>query len=233
MEKKEPANVKELVPPAFKEIEPWADMSEDDPIFKALPPWKQALILRRRDDFKRRSCPHDYLKAKAMENEPQEEEEEVDCPPEHITTIWSPTNTNSLKHIAKESSHKSEDEEEKLPPWKLDILRNQRLKAHLEGTKESESTSAHHQLPVNSPEEEDDDDETMFTNIDDIDSGSEEILKERDTLSGLNQNYSVSSSTSSLSSSSGGKSILLHPEKRRTSSVSQSGIAETNHIAVC
>ena len=193
-------------------------MSEEDPAFKALPPWKQALILRRRDDYQRRSSPEEYLRAKELAENPPEEEEETTDGPEHISTIWSPTTVadkNNLKHIPRETAQKSEDEEENIPPWKMDILRNQRLKAHLEAGRESQSTSiAHHQLPVELNSLEDEDDNDMFTNIDDMDSGSEV----GDTVPGLRR-QSYSSSTSSLSSS-GGRSILMTKEKRKSTSVS-------------
>lgn len=43
-------------PPAYKVVDEWANVSEDDPRFKKLPLWKQALIKRRRNDYAKRSA---------------------------------------------------------------------------------------------------------------------------------------------------------------------------------
>lgn len=45
----------ELRPPIFQEVKEWANVPENDPQFQSLPPWKQALIMRRREDIARRS----------------------------------------------------------------------------------------------------------------------------------------------------------------------------------
>ena len=42
-------------PPVFQEVQQWANVPQDDPNFKKLPPWRQALILRRRADIANRS----------------------------------------------------------------------------------------------------------------------------------------------------------------------------------
>ena len=47
----------ESAPPILRGKDPWAHLSDSDPQFKALPLWKQALILRRRGDIWRRSNP--------------------------------------------------------------------------------------------------------------------------------------------------------------------------------
>ena len=44
-------------PPAYKVVDEWADVSENDPRFKKLPMWKQALIKRRRSDYAKRIAP--------------------------------------------------------------------------------------------------------------------------------------------------------------------------------
>ena len=44
-----------LRPPIFSEVDQWANVSTDDPKFTQLPPWKQAMILRRRKDIAKRS----------------------------------------------------------------------------------------------------------------------------------------------------------------------------------
>ncbi len=43
-------------PPVYKVVDEWADVSENDPRFKKLPLWKQALIKRRRSDYTKRSA---------------------------------------------------------------------------------------------------------------------------------------------------------------------------------
>ena len=43
-------------PPAYKVVDEWANVSENDPQFKKLPLWKQALIKRRRSDYAKRSA---------------------------------------------------------------------------------------------------------------------------------------------------------------------------------
>ena len=40
--------------PIYKEVEEWANVSDDDPKFRSLPTWKQALIKRRRADIAKR-----------------------------------------------------------------------------------------------------------------------------------------------------------------------------------
>ena len=40
--------------PVYREVEEWANVSEDDPKFRSLPTWKQALIKRRRADVAKR-----------------------------------------------------------------------------------------------------------------------------------------------------------------------------------
>ena len=44
-----------LRPPIFNEVDQWANVTTDDPKFVKLPPWKQAMILRRRKDIAKRS----------------------------------------------------------------------------------------------------------------------------------------------------------------------------------
>ena len=41
--------------PIFNEVDQWANVAKDDPKFTQLPPWKQAMILRRRKDIAKRS----------------------------------------------------------------------------------------------------------------------------------------------------------------------------------
>lgn len=44
-----------LLPPVYKEVDEWANVSEADPKFSTLPTWKQALIRRRRNDIAKRT----------------------------------------------------------------------------------------------------------------------------------------------------------------------------------
>lgn len=44
-----------LHPPIFGEVDQWANVATDDPKFTQLPPWKQAMILRRRKDIAKRT----------------------------------------------------------------------------------------------------------------------------------------------------------------------------------
>ncbi len=89
-----------LHPPVFKEVDVWANVSEDDPKFLQLPQWKQALIKRRRADIVKRTT------SPPPTSPPPDK-------PKHIHTQWSPR--NSL----------TDSRAPELPQWKLDLLKRQ------------------------------------------------------------------------------------------------------------
>ena len=217
-------NPKELIPPVFPEVEPWSRTSEEDPAFKALPAWKQALILRRRHDIQLRSCAPEYLRLHAEQQEAAKADK-VEKP--QVETVWSPSHMidrSNLRHVSTPQPHKSsqtEETEEKIPPWKLDFIRNRQLKEQLRA--EREGNPAHHQINVATSSEDDEDEE--FTNIDDLESDEEYLMmREVDEVGELREHQhqvrSISSSLSSLSSASTQHSILLSAEKKRSNSVS-------------
>lgn len=210
-------NPKELIPPVFPEVEPWSRVSEEDPEFKALPPWKQALILRRRRDIQLRSCAPEYLR-RHVEQQETAKVDKAERP--EVDTVWSPSHIRdmpNLRHVSAPAPRTEEEEEAKVPPWKLDFIRNRRLKEQLRA--EKEDNPAHHQIHVASSEDEDD----VFTHIDDLESDEDYlILREVDEVGELRGSHaqSASSSSSSLSSASTQQSILLSAEKKRSNSVS-------------
>ena len=218
-------NPKELIPPVFPEVEPWSRTSEEDPAFKALPAWKQALILRRRHDIQLRSCAPEYLRLHAEQQEAAKADK-VEKP--QVETVWSPSHMidrSNLRQVSipqpQKSSQTEEEAEEKIPPWKLDFIRNRQLKEQLRA--EREGNPAHHQINVATSSEDDEDEE--FTNIDDLESDEEYLmLREVDEVGELREHQhqvrSISSSLSSLSSVSTQHSILLSAEKKRSNSVS-------------
>lgn len=65
----------ESAPPILRGKDPWAHLSESDPQFKALPPWKQALILRRRGDIRRRSNPDSQIDVDSISTNAEAEDE--------------------------------------------------------------------------------------------------------------------------------------------------------------
>lgn len=216
-------NPKELIPPVFPEVEPWSRTSEEDPAFKALPAWKQALILRRRHDIQLRSCAPEYLRRHA---EQQEAVKADKAEKPQVETVWSPSHMidrSNLRHVSipepQKSSQTEEEAEENVPPWKLDFIRNRRLKEQLRA--EREGNPAHHQINVTTSSEDDEDE--VFTNIDDLESDEEYLtMREVDEVGELREHQvrSISSSSSSLSSASTQQSILLSAEKKRSNSVS-------------
>lgn len=211
-------NPKELIPPVFPEVEPWSRISEEDPAFKALPAWKQALILRRRRDIQLRSCAPEYLRLRA-EQQDVAKVDKVEKP--QVETVWSPSHMidrSNLRHVSTPEPQ-TEEEEEKIPPWKLDFIRNRRLKEQLRA--EREGNPVHHQINVATSSEDDEDE--VFTHIDDLESDDEYLtLKEVDEIGELRETHvrSASSSSSSVSSASTQHSILLSAEKKRSNSVS-------------
>ncbi len=88
-----------LRPPVFKEVDVWANVTEDDPKFLNLPQWKQALIRRRRADIiKRTTSPS-----------PPSSPTGTPTGETHIHTPWSPR--NSLVAAPE------------LPQWKQELLK--------------------------------------------------------------------------------------------------------------
>ena len=130
----------ESAPPILRGKDPWAHLSEDDPQFKALPPWKQALILRRRGDIRRRSNPDMNIERDSSsthpENTGEDEPDFVEVP------AWK------REGLLKRTAEKADEDEEipvfddpDMPEWKKEKLR----KSHQEKKKSlGHSTS----LPV-------------------------------------------------------------------------------------
>ena len=65
----------ESAPPILRGKDPWAHLSESDPQFRALPLWKQALILRRRGDIWRRSNPDLHIDGGSSSTNTEAEDE--------------------------------------------------------------------------------------------------------------------------------------------------------------
>ena len=98
---------KSLKPPVFQVKSKWADITEDDPEFQNLPPWKKALIRRRIEDRKKRTAP--------PPESPTKKEEKANIP---ISTPWSPT------HTQEDQIQKQEDTttaNKNIPKWMLEL----------------------------------------------------------------------------------------------------------------
>lgn len=83
--------------PVFKEVEQWANVSEEDPKFLNLPQWKRALILRRRADIAKRTT--------SSTTNPPESPTNT-----HVRTVWSPRNSLDATKLSD------------IPLWKQEIL---------------------------------------------------------------------------------------------------------------
>lgn len=109
----------ESAPPILKGRDPWAHVSENDPQFKALPPWKQALILRRRGDIQRRSNPEIH-----MDRDSSSVTMEADDEPDFGVPAWK------REAVLKKSSEKVDEvetmpefDDPDMPEWKKEKLR--------------------------------------------------------------------------------------------------------------
>ena len=98
---------KSLKPPVFQVKSKWADITEDDPEFQNLPPWKRALIRRRKEDVTKRTAPPPESPTK---------KEETDSIP--ISTPWSPTHTQD-DQIQKQEDTTTANKN--IPKWMLDL----------------------------------------------------------------------------------------------------------------
>ena len=216
-------NPEDLIPPVFKLQEPWAHVSQKDPSFLSQPSWKQALIRRRQTDYEKRSHPTEYLKDKEEKESEDEESNEPDIPKD----IWSPTDNlsrSSLRQVSTSPQKGDPEEDKTIPPWKLDVLRNKRLKEHLEHQKDlnsSSSTHSHHKINVGSSSPSDsaefEDEEELYTNIDDLSSDEEYLCtREKDDVPKL-PNVMLRTESSSSVSSTSSKSILVDPKKKASS----------------
>ena len=109
---------KEAAPPILKDKDPWAHVSEDDPQFKALPPWKQAMIMRRRYDIRRRSNPE--INVSSLQKSTQDETDFAEEVP-----AWK------KEAMLKKSQDKADDNDDfpdiddDMPEWKKEKLREQ------------------------------------------------------------------------------------------------------------
>ena len=130
----------ESAPPILRGKDPWAHLSEDDPQFKALPPWKQALILRRRGDIRRRSNPDMNIERDSGSTHPENTGE--DEPDFAEVPAWK--REGLLKRTAEKADHDEEIpafDDPDMPEWKKEKLK----KSYLEKKKSlGHSTS----LPV-------------------------------------------------------------------------------------
>jgi len=106
---------KEAAPPILKDKDPWAHLSENDPQFKALPPWQQAMILRRRYDIRRRSNPEITPIGKSTQDETDSAEQ---------IPAWK------KETMLRKSHDKADDDvfpdiDDDMPEWKKEKLREQ------------------------------------------------------------------------------------------------------------
>jgi len=104
---------KETAPPILKDKDPWAHLSENDPQFKALPPWKQAMIMRRRYDIRRRSNPEIIpTKEKSAQDETDSAEE---------VPAWK----QEVRKPQDNADDDLPDIDDNMPEWKKEKLREQ------------------------------------------------------------------------------------------------------------
>ena len=127
----------ESAPPILRGKDPWAHLSESDPQFKALPLWKQALILRRRGDIWRRSNPDLHIDGGSSSSTNTEAEDEPDFAE---VPAWK------REALLKRPAEKADENEATpvfddpdMPEWKKEKLRKS-----FQDKKKSRSTS----LPV-------------------------------------------------------------------------------------
>ena len=112
---KEPED-KEAAPPILKGKDPWAHLSEDDPQFKALPAWKQAMILRRRNDIRRRSNPDAAMHIKKPT---QDETDFAEVP------AWKQETMLRKSQDKAGDDDNMPDIDDDMPEWKKEKLREQ------------------------------------------------------------------------------------------------------------
>ena len=118
---------KSLKPPVFQVKSKWADITEDDPEFQSLPPWKKVLIQRRRDDIRKRTAP--------PPESPTKKEETANIP---ISTPWSPT------HTQEDQIQKQEDTttaNKNIPKWMLELNKKKTPPSSAKPVEESLSNS--------------------------------------------------------------------------------------------
>jgi len=125
----------ESAPPILKDKDPWAHLSENDPQFKALPLWRQAMILRRRGDIRRRSNPELYMDSStAAETTAEDEPDFADAPAWKRETLLK---KQDEKAIEDEAIPGLDDPD--MPEWKKEKLRK-----NFQEKKKTQS----HSLPV-------------------------------------------------------------------------------------
>ena len=181
----------ESAPPIVRGKDPWAHLSENDPQFKALPPWKQALILRRRGDIRRRSNPDINVERDSSSTNPETtsegEPDIVEVP------AWK------REGLLKRTAEKADEDEEvpvfddpNMPEWKKEKLRKnfqEKKKARGHSTSlpvlVSKKEMSHYQSDTNIPEWKKEamrEKQSQKTNDDDIPEWKKEAMREKQSL---------------------------------------------------
>ena len=116
--------------PVFKEVDQWANVSQDDPKFKNLPSWKQALILRRRADIAKRTGSTSSSRTPSPVQPLSEEG--------HVKTAWSPRNSFD------------EAKSPNVPLWKQEFLKKKQSAGDSGMGKKQEKESSSKQKNISS-----------------------------------------------------------------------------------
>ena len=159
-------------PPVFQQKDKWANVSEDDPEFQKLPPWKKAMIQRRRKDIEKRTKPP---QPEPVPQSPTEKLQKADM----FLAAWT-TSRQSItsNQVGKEETNEPAKETKKettspdnVPSW----LKEVRLRKTPAGNnlKVQVSSPVHIPSPPRSPQMESEEEELECTAIDDEESEEE------------------------------------------------------------
>ena len=172
----------ESAPPILRGKDPWAHLSESDPQFKALPLWKQALILRRRGDIRRRSNPDHYVDRDSGSTNTEAEDE----PDLSEVPAWK------REALLKRPVEKADEDEATpvfddpdMPEWKKEKLRKS-----FQDKKKSRSTS----LPVLISKKE----MSSYQSNTSIPEWKKEAIKEKESLKKTNEKESLKGTNSDI-----------------------------------
>ena len=89
-----------LRPPVYKEVDEWANVTENDPSFKKLPLWKQALIKRRRNDIVKRSAPPPPEQPASDKQKSSSNRETQNTPKWNVQTLNKSMEKNKSPHTS-------------------------------------------------------------------------------------------------------------------------------------
>ena len=145
---------KSIRPPAIKPAKKWADIKEDDPEFLNLPEWKRILILRRRNDYVKRTAPP--VEETKEEKKEQEKNEPLSSP------LWSPTHQETKEVIRPPPVEKVEEKNPALE-WRKKLRKVSKTEPTREGKPAAETggRKESHEGPVENGIEEKEAEETL------------------------------------------------------------------------